>query len=32
VIMSDNKVLDVSQRKKASFLKKFYEMYGIVHT
>jgi two-component system LytT family response regulator len=31
VIMSDNKMLDVSQRKKASFLKRFYEMYGIVH-
>lgn len=29
VIMNDNKVLDVSQRKKALFLKKFHEMYGI---
>ena len=29
VIMSDNKVLDVSQRKKTAFLKKFYEMYKI---
>ncbi|MDQ3109899.1 MAG: LytTR family transcriptional regulator [Bacteroidota bacterium] len=32
VIMSDNKVLDVSQRKKAAFLKKFYEMYKITPT
>lgn len=31
VIMSDNKVLDVSQRKKSTFLKKFYEMYGMAH-
>jgi two-component system LytT family response regulator len=29
VIMSDNMVLDVSQRKKSAFLKKFYEMYKI---
>ena len=29
VIMSDNMVLDVSQRKKTAFLKKFYEMYRI---
>ncbi len=29
VIMSDNKVIDVSQRKKPLFLKKFYEIYGI---
>jgi two-component system LytT family response regulator len=29
VIMSDNKVLDVSQRKKTAFLKKFYEIYRI---
>ncbi len=29
VIMSDNKVIDVSQRKKALFLKKFYEIYGM---
>lgn len=29
VIMSDNMVLDVSQRKKTAFLKKFYEMYKV---
>ncbi|CAN5882530.1 hypothetical protein BH11BAC7_BH11BAC7_16660 [soil metagenome] len=32
VIMSDNKVLDVSQRKKATFIKRFYEMFGILHS
>jgi two-component system LytT family response regulator len=29
VILSDNHVLDVSQRKKSAFLKRFYEMYKI---